>query len=131
MKLSLLFLGLAMAASQLTAHAQDHSGQVTPHAEGRALLLPSESRGLPLVQRVGRFHSALISCKVVPGTESEALRAEAKTRMPTGQAAQFDREDNLGFQGGLIAWQGMNTIARVSYCRQVIDTWQAEVLAGR
>ena len=123
MKIVLTLLALMIGGSAMAQTSV--SGPERPQMASQSLLLPSESRGLPMVQRVGRFHSGVILCKIVPSTEAATLRADAKARLPAGDSGQFDREYNIGSQEGVIAWQGMSTIRRVSYCRQINDTWQA------
>ena len=114
------WLALSLLVLSATAGAQ---GVGRGSSAGGTWLLPSESRGLPTLQRVGRFHAGVFQCRLVPAREAGAWRANAQQQERAHP--HFDREYDLGFQGGHVAWEHMGTIARVSYCRQINDTWLA------
>ena len=91
-----------------------------------SFILPRMNRALPLVQRLGGFHSDLVLCQIVPASEAANLREQARASLPAGQLDQFDREYNIGVQGSIIAWQAMPTARRVVYCKQILETWKMQ-----
>lgn len=98
MKAAVFLLSALLAPGVAVAQSHGAISQEQPYRVPPALMLPSESRSLPIEQRLGRFHSGLVSCEISASLQIASLREDAKMRMPAGQAGQFDWEYSVGYQ---------------------------------